>query len=184
MNESAIEFQAFPKMARLNRDIIITEKLDGTNAQIYIDETGEMKVGSRNCWLTPREDNYGFARWAWENQEELLKLGPGRHYGEWWGNGIQRRYDMKEKVFSLFNVTRWYLAAELPACCRVVPTLYKGLFCSATIATTLEYLRIGGSVAAQGFMDPEGIVIYHINAGATFKVTLKNDEKPKGLCTA
>ena len=33
-------FQDFPKMARLSRDIIVTEKIDGTNAQVYIGEDG------------------------------------------------------------------------------------------------------------------------------------------------
>jgi hypothetical protein len=31
-------FEGFPKMARLSRDIIISEKIDGTNACVYISE--------------------------------------------------------------------------------------------------------------------------------------------------
>lgn len=84
-----MEFQGFPKMARLSREVIISEKLDGTNAQILITEDGEMLVGSQTRWITPEDDNYGFARWAEENRAELLcKLGHGRHFGEWWGQGI------------------------------------------------------------------------------------------------
>jgi hypothetical protein len=37
-----------------------------------------------------------------------------------------------------------------------------------------------GSVAAPGFKDPEGVVVYHTAANLYFKVTCKNDEKPKG----
>ena len=37
-----MEFQDFPKMARLARDVIVTEKIDGTNAQVCIGEAGEM----------------------------------------------------------------------------------------------------------------------------------------------
>lgn len=33
-----IEFKPFPKMARLKRQCLITEKIDGTNAQIFITE--------------------------------------------------------------------------------------------------------------------------------------------------
>lgn len=99
-----MNFVGFPKIARLNRDCIITEKIDGTNAQICITEDGGFLVGSRKKWITPENDNYGFARWAYENKEELLKLGVGSHFGEWWGQGIQRRYNMDKKVFSLFNV--------------------------------------------------------------------------------
>mgnify|MGYP002129949175 CR=1 FL=1 len=37
-----LEFLEFPKMPRLSREIIITEKIDGTNAQLLITESGEM----------------------------------------------------------------------------------------------------------------------------------------------
>ena len=69
-----MEFQEFPKIARLTRECTITEKIDGTNASIYIGENGEFLVGSRSRWITPEEDNYGFAKWALANKEELLKL--------------------------------------------------------------------------------------------------------------
>jgi len=32
------EFQEFPKMARLSREVIITEKIDGTNIQVFISD--------------------------------------------------------------------------------------------------------------------------------------------------
>lgn len=31
-----------------------------------------------------------------------------------------------------------------------------------------------------GWMTPEGIVVLHFASGTLFKVTLENDEKPKG----
>jgi hypothetical protein len=49
------------------------------------------------------------------------------------------------------------------------------------IDEALQNLRRCGSVAAPGFMDPEGIVIYHTAANFCFKVTLANDESPKSL---
>ena len=58
------DFKPFPKMARLSREIIITEKLDGTNAQVFITEDGDLFAGSRTRWITPQDDNYGFARWV------------------------------------------------------------------------------------------------------------------------
>ena len=91
------EFEKFDKIARLSRNCIITEKIDGTNAQVFIGENGEFLTGSRNRWITPEDDNAGFARWALENKEKLLQLGPGRHFGEWWGSGIQRRYGLDRK---------------------------------------------------------------------------------------
>lgn len=42
------EFVEFPKMARLSRECIITEKIDGTNSQILITDDGDLFTGSRN----------------------------------------------------------------------------------------------------------------------------------------
>ncbi len=174
-----MDFEAFPKMARLSREIIITEKLDGTNAQICIGEDGLFLVGSRTRWITPDDDNFGFARWAHENKEELMQLGSGRHFGEWWGQGIQRKYGMDRKSFSLFNVSRW--EENRPPCCAVVPTLYRGIFSQEAIDSALDELRTNGSKAAKGFMKPEGIVVYHCAAGFGFKKTLEKDEVPKSI---
>jgi hypothetical protein len=33
---------------------------------------------------------------------------------------------------------------------------------------------------APGFMDPEGIVVFHAAAGVCFKKTIKDDARPKG----
>lgn len=187
------DFQPFPKMARLSRDMIITEKLDGTNAQIFIDDTGTIiKVGSRTRWLTEHEDNFGFYKWAMENRDELLKLGPGRHFGEWWGKGIQRGYGKLDRTFSLFNVSRWYVPGSeptgllvdptkfnpAPACCSVVPVLFSGMFNTGNIEDTFARLRITGSKAAP-FGNPEGIIIYHTAANIAFKKTFEGDEKGK-----
>lgn len=140
------DFQAYPKIARLNRDIVVTEKIDGTNAQVLVLDTNAplpagatlpgtwvnpiaivesgtgargVWAGSRNRWITPEKDNYGFARWVADNAAELVEiLGPGRHFGEWWGAGVQRRYGLVTKRFSLFNVGRWgeQIAYRDPRC--------------------------------------------------------------------
>lgn len=184
-----MNFIEFPKIPRLFRDIVITEKIDGTNAQIYIPElpgeAGDLPflVGSRSRWITPENDNAGFAKWAYEHAEELLTLGPGSHFGEWWGAGIQRGYGLKEKRFSLFNTHRWGDPATRPSCCDVVPVLYEGpLFLDGkdSVSSTLDILRKEGSVAAPGFMSPEGVVIYHKAGGYLFKATIERDEEPKG----
>ena len=179
--ETGIEFKAFDKIARLNREVIVTEKIDGTNGVIYIgDDFTTILAGSRSRWVVPGEDNFGFAGWVEANREELLKLGPGYHYGEWWGAGIQRRYGLSEKRFSLFNVSRWSDPAVRPACCGVVPELARGMDIRAAVENALTILRVGGSVAAPGFMKPEGVVAYHTASGMLFKVTLEKDEAPKG----
>jgi hypothetical protein len=172
-------FVEFPKIYRYSRDVVVTEKLDGTNAQVYITDAGEVHAGSRNRWITPEADNYGFAGWVERNREELLKLGPGSHFGEWWGAGIQRRYGLSEKRFSLFNVTRWGDAAVRPACCDVVPTLWIGPFDAFDVSRVMGKLASEGSVAAPGFMQPEGIVIFHVSSGALFKKTFEKDATGK-----
>ena len=198
MNETMPEFVGFPKTARLSRECIITEKIDGTNSQVYITEDNRIYTGSRNQWITPEKDNYGFAAWVQTHRDEILTLGPGRHFGEWWGQGIQRKYGMTEKRWSLFNVMRWCLAGEtpqriitadpriekyqtpLPACCSLVPVLYRGPFTTEACDRALEELRTNGSKAAPGFMRPEGIIAFHVAANLGFKKTLENDESPKG----
>jgi len=171
-------------MPRLQRDVVITEKIDGTNAQIHITEEGDFYIGSRKRWITVHNDNYGFARWATKNQDELMHLGPGSHFGEWWGAGIQRRYGLEEKRFSLFNTARWAdcFSKELeleqeyaPPCCHVVPELYRGPFNQEVIDHELFKLESNGSVASPGFMKAEGIIVYHTHARFGFKITLDGD---------
>jgi hypothetical protein len=173
------EFREFPKIARLSREMIVTEKIDGTNAQVFVGEDGSVIAGSRSRWITPEDDNFGFARWVWEHAKELRQLGPGHHFGEWWGAGIQRRYGLNEKRFSLFNVNRW--GVDRPACCHVVPVLSQPgeLFTTGVADLYLDVLRKEGSFAAPGFMRPEGIVIFHVASGYLFKKTLEKDEAPK-----
>jgi len=179
-----MEFEEFNKIARLSRMMTITEKIDGTNAQIYIGEDGEFLTGSRTRWITPEDDNFGFSRWAHEHKEELLALGPGHHFGEWWGAGIQRKYGQTEKHWSLFNTAKWLEDYDndkplCPACCRVVPVLCRGIFSTDVIIDTMASLKEHGSYAAP-FMNPEGVVIYHEAARIMFKKTFEKDEAGKG----
>lgn len=180
-----IDFRGFPKIVRLFREMVITEKIDGTNASVTITEDGQFLPGCRTRFITPEADNQGFAKWCMENKEELLKLGIGQHYGEWWGQGIQRNYGLKEKRFSLFNIDRWSNETVRPKCCSVVPTLYRlSYFDTSKIRQVLDALKIGGSIAAPGFMKPEGVVIYHTTCKQMFKVTIENDEYHKGELNA
>lgn len=177
-------FEPFPSIGRLKRDCVITEKLDGTNGQVVILEDGTVLAGSRKRWITPEDDNFGFARWVKEHEDELREgLGIGRHFGEWWGLGIQRRYGLQEKRFSLFNVERWGDHNPPPACCSVVPILYRGPFTDDATIGAMDLLRKQGSVAATGFPDPEGIVIYHYATKTLFKRTFEYDEAGKGGMT-
>ena len=164
-------FIPFPKLSRLFRDIIITEKLDGTNAQVVVFEDGTVRAGSRSRWITPEDDNFGFAAWVRHHEDELRNLGVGRHFGEWWGKGIQRGYGLDHRRFSLFNVSRWADDAVRPSCCHVVPILWSGIFCEWYIREAANELKHNGSKAAPGFMNPEGIIIFHEPSGHLYKYT-------------
>lgn len=217
--ETALEFKPFPKMARLSRECIITEKIDGTNTSIFISELQStepipvhslgvfdiegklhyMIAGSWNRWITPRDDNAGFAEWVSRNFDQLKTLGPGHHFGEWWGQGIQRKYGMTERRWSLFNVARWCLHGEtpgtiptadprivktqdmLPPCCHLVPVLYRGEFSTVFAEWSLADLAKKGSKAAPGFMKPEGIIVFHVAGDVGFKKTIEKDSEPKGI---
>ena len=184
-----ITFEAWPKIARLNRNIVVTEKIDGTNAAVIITEDGQVGAQSRTRLITLDNDNYGFARWVFNNRDALRDvLGPGRHFGEWWGAGIQRRYGLGktgEKRFSLFNTGRWNDATtgdfQRVEGLGVVPVLYHGPFDQGAINECLEGLAKFGSVAAPGFDDPEGVVVFVAAAHQMFKITIKGDEAPKSL---
>lgn len=204
MSVATVEFVEFPKMARLSRECIITEKIDGTNACIKITEDGGFLTGSRTRWITPSDDNYGFSAWAHKHIKELMMLGPGTHFGEWWGSGCQRGYGLSngEKRWSLFNIARWCLAGQepqriptadpriekyqqvLPECCSLVPLLYRGMFDTNTVDAALLHLKVHGSKAAPGFMRPEGVVCYHVAANVGFKKTIEKDEEYKGKSAA
>jgi hypothetical protein len=212
-----LEFQGFPKIPRLNRGMTITEKIDGTNAAIGIVELPEWpdsSVGgqysgvvktyrdpetddvatygiyaqSRKRIIYPGDDNFGFAKWVAENAHDLVHLGPGLHFGEWWGSGIQRGYGLThgEKRFSLFNASRWSRTGEdgksaLPGCCLVVPILYEGQFDVTAINETVAVLSLEGSHAAPGFRPPEGVIVFQHAARSMFKVTCTDDEQPKSV---
>src|SRR5688572_24914437 len=177
-----IQFKEFPKIARLNREVIVTEKIDGTNAAVVVGEDGAIAAQSRSRLISTSDDNFGFARWVQENADDLRKLGPGHHFGEWWGCGIQRGYGLTEKRFSLFNVSRWEDPASRPSCCGVVPVIVRGSARdSFSVASkALEELRANGSFAAPGFAKPEGIVAFHVQGNLMFKATIEKDEEYKG----
>lgn len=203
-----MQFEEFQKIARLKRECFISEKIDGTNAQVRIvplalrgvdltgnwrelaieqNDTHVMFAGSRTQYITPERDNHGFAKWVKAHANELWTLGDGHHYGEWWGNGIQRGYGLPngDKRFSLFNAWRWNDGnPNRPACCGVVPNLYTGPFTTDATAAQIERLKTEGSIAAPGFMKPEGIVIYLSAARTYFKQTLEKDDEWKGKQSA
>lgn len=186
-------YPEFKKIPRLFRECVITEKIDGTNGLIYIgpevldaaplflaEDGMRLYAGSKSRWLdtSSHGDNYGFAKWAEDNAEELIKLGPGHHYGEWYGRGIQSGYGLPNRRFALFNSYRWSDPAVRPVICDVVPTLYRGVFSSAEVNNVVEFLCKHGSVAVPQ-QKAEGVIVFLEAAKQYFKVTCEDDAEPK-----
>lgn len=161
------EFKPWGKIPREHGElIVITEKLDGTNACIIIEDGKITGVQSRNRLIMPNlthgkgADNYGFAQWVKENYQELLGLGEGYHYGEWVGEGIQKNpHKLEGRKFFLFNTLRWNEQnTSLPNCCDVVPILYTGAYHPNIQKVTMTLLEEEGSELGG---KPEGIITYY-----------------------
>lgn len=190
-------FKPFPKIPRLHGDVHVTEKIDGTNACFEYEQRSDgYLVGacSRNRRLfhvelgldglptsTPvwdgKGDNAGFGAWVLANLDGLRRLGYGRHFGEWYGQGIQRTYGLDHKRFALFRAPK----AGVPEGCpvSVVPELdVWGEFDTGRLALLMAELKLNGSQAVPGFMNPEGIVVFHARSGQLFKYTF--EAGPKG----
>ena len=202
------QFRAWPKTPRWNRTIVVTEKIDGTNACVIVtpnegncaiktsdlvdyvtleDQGYWVQAQSRKRLITVGDDNHGFAQWVEKNSVALVEiLGPGYHYGEWWGQGIQRRYGMDHKRFSLFNVGRWnrdVLSCSVQGL-DVVPTLFHGTLDHQELVDVEFDLREQGSLAAEqagggvGF-PAEGYMIWHSASRQIYKVLLEGDDISK-----
>ena len=170
---------------------------DGT-VKLVDCESGEMfavAAQSRKRLISPQDDNFGFARWVHENAHALVEvLGEGRHFGEWWGSGIQRGYGLKngEKYFSLFNVSRWnekdedtdqllpHGKAELAKVpqLRTVPLLATTeTFDTEHVNWILSLLESEGSQAVDHLWDAEGVIVYHTASGQVYKAFCNDDPK-------
>ena len=165
-----VEFKEWPKITRVEnrRTPIFSEKIDGTNACIIVTEDGDFACQSRSRIIGRGDGNVGFARWAYARKDELVDgLGIGYHYGEWWGQGIQRTYGLDHKRFSLFDTRRWNEHHEPPEGVYVVPILPV-----TTIEEARYFLREQGSLAAKGYDRPEGAVMYDPDTRTRFKIII------------
>lgn len=214
---TGFRFQAWPKIPRWEKrgtEMFITEKVDGTNAAIHIGGEGDNADGqssvfigaqSRTRMLDPLNgiDNNGFGVWVMQNAEALIRLlGPGIHYGEWYGGKIQRGYGLQQKRLALFDTRRWHTQdtflieswhggpnrrvwnqdieesttnelQELGV--HPIPLLYAGAWHTEAVDELTEYLKESGSVVVPGYQNPEGLVIKHRNSQQLYKVILEGD---------
>ncbi len=157
---------------------------------VVYDESGVYLVAaqSRKRFITPGDDNFAFAKWVYDNSAKLVKvLGEGRHFGEWWGSGIQGGYGLSggERRFSLFNVKRWEYTLDWNEGHELIPQLYmvpvldRSMFSTERAKELVHELRYTGSWASPGFMKPEGVVVFHTASQTPYKTFLENDDVHK-----
>jgi len=166
-------FKPWPKIPRGNPLLVtITEKIDGTNGCIIVENGKLVGVQSRKRLISPKNDNYNFAKWCYENEEEVLKLGEGYHYGEWAGEGIQKNpHRLVGKHFFLFNTFRWGEHNKPPSIFKTVPVLYQGSLEGDTIDSLLKGLK---EEENKGTYKPEGIIVYYHTTRSYTKHTLRD----------
>jgi hypothetical protein len=128
--------------------------------------------------LTPENDNFGFAKWVYENARDIANiLGPDDHYGEWAGPGIQKNpHGFLTRHFFVFpkhtndiGPLNWLVDSV-----QILrpPTLYDGPFTPWVMEPMIRFCR--GRVEAGQYM--EGFVILH-ESGWRNKWTLNDGHK-------
>jgi hypothetical protein len=181
----------------------LTELLDGHTIGIHIDTlkpdpyTGEVGVRrgdvmrvdpsgaaqfyrvwvqNRQRIVTPdQRDAQGVAAWAAAHAGALAEtLGPGIHFGEWWGYKICRGYGLPagDRRFSLFNTARWrYIDGTQVPSLYTVPVLWEGPLADNfnTVTDQMDKLMAEGSSAVPGYRHPEGVMLYHGSADVMMK---------------
>jgi hypothetical protein len=191
------QFKGWGSTTRENKNKTITEKIDGTNACI-VAQNGKVSAQSRKRIITPDDDNFGFARWVYDNAGALLDtLGYGYHYGEWFGEGIQKNpLGIEGKRFALFHPTKYnqsngYDLSRVDGL-ETVPLLHHGQCDVWTIPDIMSDLSDYGSKVVgaarreyvsnviQGFsyeraVDAEGIIIWNNETQTRTKMLLEND---------
>jgi hypothetical protein len=188
------EFKSWGSTTRENKNKTITEKIDGTNACI-VAQNGKVTAQSRKRIITPDDDNYGFARWVYDNAGALLDtLGYGYHYGEWFGEGIQKNpLGIEGKRFALFHATKYteqngYELSKVDGL-ETVPLLHHGQCDVMTIPDIIEELDYEGSkvvgakrevvnkmhFAYERAAAAEGIIIWNNETRTRTKMLLEND---------
>jgi hypothetical protein len=97
-------------------------KLDGTNAGVQVHPDGQVVAQSRTQTLDPQNDNLGFAAWVTRHRDYFSALKNSELFvifGEWCGQGIQKRAAISKigrKIFVVF-------AAHLGDGAHVAPRL-------------------------------------------------------------
>lgn len=127
-------------MFEVGDSIVITEKIDCSNASFTLDENGELQVFSRNVQLDESNNLNGFFQWVHENIKIDEIIPDYIYFGEWLGTPHKVSYLGYEKQFFLFDVYSKSDSIYLPfravksearwVGLNLVPVFYEGEFVS------------------------------------------------------
>lgn len=174
---------SFAKIPRHDARVVLTEKVDGTHAVIDIEDQGIamlVAAGGRNRWLTPEDDNHGFAAWVEANADALVDtLGCGVHHGEWYGSRINRGYGLAEKRFMRFRRPTGVEGQPEHGLWEHPTVLYDGPH-PVDIDALVRELLADGSQHVPGYLKPEGAVVYWPTGGMRTKVVIDKPDAPEG----
>jgi hypothetical protein len=167
-----IEFEKWSKTTRLESDVTISEKANGSNVAICAEIKADgddfnisLAAQTRTQMVHMGNDQVGVAKWTIINYQSLiydLFLGDGvtppkpgiyRHFGEFMTRGH------KEPHLYLFNTKRWSGKTFATPTLKVVPVLFEGRYYEGIVEKCLEDLRTNGSRIHPGIA-PEGVVTY------------------------
>ena len=200
-----MQFIKFKKIPRLSRDVIITEKIDGTNGQIYIASVNEIIDNYITTIDSKVEALVWIAKYCLYEKDGLCLFAGSRK--RWLARGddnfgfafwVEQNAKELMKLEEGHHFGEWYGKGiqrnygldhkrfalfnvgkwndeTKPKCCDVVPILYEGEFDTESIENVLDSLKIKGSEAVVGFNKPEGIIIFHRASGHLYKKTCEND---------
>ncbi|MGE6629631.1 RNA ligase family protein [Bacillus sp. NPDC077027] len=148
--------------------IIITEKIDCSNASFSLDEKGALQAFSRNVQLDEQNNLNGFYQWVHENINPNDLASEYIYFGEWLGTPHKVHYPQHEKQFFLFDVwdkvekeyiTFWEVKWEAKHLqVNIVPVFYGGEFISYEhIESFVGLTALGGKIGE--IESGEGIVV-------------------------
>ncbi|WP_407708507.1 RNA ligase family protein [Bacillus altitudinis] len=148
--------------------IIITEKIDCSNASFTLDEKGELQAFSRNVQLDEQNNLNGFYQWVHENINPNDLASEYIYFGEWLGTPHKVHYPQYEKQFFLFDVWDkefnryvpfWEVGWEATHLqLNLVPVFYDGAFISYEhIESFVGKTALGGKIG--DVKSGEGIVV-------------------------
>lgn len=161
--------------------IVVTEKIDCSNASFTLDEQGDLQVFSRNVLLDDSNSLNGFYQWVHENIETKHLMANHVYFGEWLGNPHKVQYAGHEKQFFLFDVYSNNVELYLPFTLvedearilkiNLVPVFYRGEFISFEhLEGFVGMTALGGKIGDHD--SGEGIVVKNFsNQGFAKMVT-------------